>query len=473
MTGPHERFYIGIDVGGTKIQASLVSETGTVCGVVRGATPRDCGPELTIDGIEHSARKLLEEQSRPLSDISAIGIAIPGVVEQETGNIVITPNMNLGGVPLGAIMSERFDIPVVIGNDCNLGTLGECWLGSARNSNSCVGIFVGTGIGSGIVVKGELFRGAAQSTGEIGHMVSQIPGQDWRGAFHMKGDHRKDIPQLPLCGCGNRGCFETLAGRAAIERFIREGIEAGVKSDIVDICEGNLDVIRSGAIAKALKAEDKLVTAIIRYASGVIGYTCLSVRHLLDPEVIVLGGGLMEACHKYMMPIIEEIISNDKLTAAPSARRILLSSLGDDAVVLGAVALAQTLIGRSPFDRKNSAIPRYPNLKWLSEGKIMVDLVSVEKDFLIRSNGQYELRSKRPKDDPEGFRLKDVENASNGGLEELIFASDAVGEVSLSAKCRDYLALRGIPYKILPIKDAIHAFNEATTRRAAIFNQGR
>lgn len=470
MAGSHEQFYVGIDVGGTKIQASLITETGTLCGNVRGATPRDCGPEVTIEGIEQAVKKLLEEQSRPISELNAIGIAIPGVVEQESGNIVITPNMNLTGVPLGAIMSERFDVPVAIGNDCNLGTLGECWLGSARNSKSTVGIFVGTGIGSGIVINGELIRGAAQSAGEIGHLVSQIPGHDWRSVLRGKSERRKDRSTQTPCGCGNYGCFETLASRSAIERFIREGIEAGAKSDIVDICEGNLNLIRSGAISKALKADDKLVTAIVQYASRVIGYTCLSVRHLLDPEVIVLGGGVMEACHRYMMPIIEEIINEDKLPAAPSTRRILLSSLGDDAVVLGAVALAQTAIGRSPFERKASAIPRYPKLKMLPEGKIMVDLITLDKDFLIRSNGQYELRSKRPKDDPEGFRLKDVENASAGGLEELIFATDVAGEISLSHKCREYLALRGIPFKILPLKDAVRAFNDGATRRAAIFN---
>jgi glucokinase len=119
--------------------------------------------------------------------------------------------------------------------------------------------------------------------------------------------------------------------------MIRQGLADGTKSVIKAIDSDT--VIKSGAIFKALKANDKLVCAVMRYASLVIGYGCLTVRHLLDPEVIVLGGGVIEACHKFMLPIIEEVVANDKLTSAKSNRRIAIAELGDNAVAVGAAAL--------------------------------------------------------------------------------------------------------------------------------------
>ena len=170
--------YIGIDVGGTKIQTSLVTETGVVLSNHRRDTPRKCSAEVTLRAIEESVWVLLQEQGVQPSELAGIGIAVPGVVQPETGFIVGTPNMNLTGTELGAFMKSKFDVPVAVGNDCDLGTLGECWLGSGRNASSCVGIFVGTGIGSGIVVNGTVLHGAAHAAGEIGHIVVQTPCED-------------------------------------------------------------------------------------------------------------------------------------------------------------------------------------------------------------------------------------------------------------------------------------------------------
>lgn len=514
-----EKLYIGVDVGGTKIQASLVTESGSVLINNRRSTPRDGGPDLTVETIEEAIRELLTIRNLTTEDITGVGIAVPGVVQQETGFVVVTPNMNLSGIELGQAMKNRLRLPVAIGNDCNLGTLGECWLGSGRNAQSCVGIFVGTGIGAGIVKDFEIQSGAGQAAGEIGHIVSQVPCKSWRTTLGLddpaaqktnictkktikkeKIEKTKDVKAKPnelpticqenfageceglvRCGCGNFGCFETFASRSAIERFIREAIAAGANSVIGELNGGKLDVIKSGSIAKALKAEDPVVSAIVHYASQVIGYACLTVRHLIDPEVIVLGGGVMEACHKFMMPVIDAIVSNDQLPSAPGNRRVLVSSLGDNAVVLGAVALIQSMedgfSGRGSLQHIRRAVPKYPTLRMMTENVIHIADTPYAEDFFISSDGVILPRKKPKKTEKktdkknrDGFRLKDLEAAAIGGVDLIILATPAAGEVALSGKCHDYLYHRGIDYRILPLDEAVQVYNASAMRRSVVFH---
>ncbi len=471
---PAEKLYIGVDVGGTKIQVSLITASGAVLADNRRTTPRNGSAESTLDAVEDAIRELLHTQNRTVAGIQAVGIAVPGVVQQESGYVVVTPNMNLSGVELGQRMRERLNVPIAVGNDCNLGTLGECWLGSGRNAASCVGIFVGTGIGAGIVYDQRIWAGAGQAAGEIGHIVSQAPCESWRSVLGLKKKDRMAKidggPTLPRCGCGNHGCFETFASRTAVERFIREAIDAGAKSIIAELNGGNLDVIKSGALAKAIKADDSVVTAIVRYAAQMIGYACLTVRHLFDPEVIVLGGGVIEACHKFMIPVIDAVVSNDQLPSAPGNRRILVSSLGDDAVVLGAVALARSLNGTDPLKRVRTTIPKYPVLRMMAESIVPVAEIPCSTDFISTSDATVQPRPKRPKKNPHGFRLKDLQISAKGGSDLIILATPHAGEVALSGKCHDFLFRRGIDYRILPLNEAVQLYNSVPTRRSAVFH---
>ena len=338
-----EPLYIGMDVGGTKIRTALVSESGRVFGFLKEKTPQQATAEETVQCIQACVERVLEHFQRTLGDLAGLGIAVPGVVEPGTGNVVVTPNMNLTGIPLGKLLSNHFQIPVSIGNDGNLGTLGEAWRGAARGSQSTVGIFIGTGVGSGIVLHGELWSGSAYAAGEIGHIVARAPVRTWRerlagNAAPCPTDF--DSHEFPLCGCNNLGCLESFCSRTAMEREFRDAIAQGVPTCLTEMTQGNVARIKSGVLSKALKVKDPLVMAVVEYAAEVLGYACLTVRHLLDPEVILLGGGVMEACAWFILPIIEKIIDNDRLPAASSPRRVVVSALGDDAVLLGAVALA-------------------------------------------------------------------------------------------------------------------------------------
>jgi len=472
-----QKQYIGIDVGGTKIQTSLVTEAGVIVSSHRQETPRKCGADVTLQAIENSIKELLQQQNLQPGDLAGIGIAIPGAVQTETGFVVTTPNMNLSGIDVGGYMKSRFDIPVAVGNDCNLGTLGECWLGSGRGAASCVGIFIGTGIGSGIVQNNTLLCGAGQAAGEIGHIVVQTPCEDWRQQLHRKQKKFEKIAvpkHLPQCGCGNYGCLESLASRTAVERFIREALNNGEKSVIKEINGGSLEVIKSGSLAKALKADDHLVKTIMHYASQVIGHACLTVRHLLDPEVILLGGGVMEACQKFMMPIIEGVVMNDRLMVVSSKRRLLLSSLGDNAVALGAVALVRSANGSNPLQKKTRrAIPHYPMLRQMADNVVHISDKPYSEDFFLLPDGSILPRNKLPKKNEGGFRVKDLEMATQGGVDLLILVTPMAGELTLSGKCHDYLYRRNIDYRILPLAEGVKLYNSSAVRRAAVVHFGK
>jgi glucokinase len=449
-----DRLYLGVDVGGTKVQASLVHESGGIVERERRTTPRTGGPEQVLAAVEKVMDDVLKKGKVTAADLTAVGIAVPGVVDPDNARVVVTPNMSLTGVAIGAHLESRFHVPVAVGNDGNLGTLGETWLGSARQAKSALGICVGTGIGAGLVQNGKLWRGARESAGEIGHIVMQIGG--------------------PKCGCGNCGCLEALASRTAIERDIRDAIAAGRTSMLSELTGGDLSVIRSGAIRRALEAEDPLVTEVLRHASEVLGYACLTVRHLIDPEVIVLGGGVIEACSDFMMPIIENIVGSDRLPGARDGGQVLLSALGDDAVVLGAIALARKLVGRSPFKKQFAVTPSYPEIVRAGFGEIAVGHKTYSRDVYIPVNGKVKKRDKalckEHDGSPHAIRPKELQTVCRGGPEILFIGAGKEGKVKLTEEAQRYLSQRAIRCEILPTAQAAEAYNRSKQRKAALMH---
>ncbi len=447
------RLYLGIDVGGTKIQASLVAESGAVLDRQRSPTPRD-GPEQVVAAIERLIESTLKQGAVQSGDLTAIGIAIPGVVDPDRGRVVVTPNMSLTGVAIGSHLESRFRVPVALGNDCNLGALGEAWLGSARNADSAVAILVGTGIGGGFVRKGKLWRGSRESACEVGHIIVQIDG--------------------PQCGCGNRGCLEALASRTAIESQLRAAVQAGEKTVLSELLKGDLSVIRSRVLRQALDAEDPLVTRIVRRAAEVLGYACLTVRHLIDPEVIVLGGGVIEASSDFIVPIVENIVGSDQLPGARDGGRVLLSALGDDAVVLGAVAVARTLVGRSPFKKRYAVSPSYATMSGYRFGEVTIGRRSYSHDVYILVDGTVKRRKKSIAREEyhtaHALGPKELERVCRGGPEVLFVGTGETGAVKLNEEALRYLSQRSIDCKALPTPEAIEAYNKSGKRKAALIH---
>lgn len=448
------RLYLGVDVGGTKIQVSLVEESGGIVKRDRGSTPRDGGPEQAVAAIERLIEKLLKQEGLQSSDLEAMGVAVPGVVDPDAGRVVCTPNMSLTGVALGSHLESRFRLPVALGNDCNLGALGETWLGSARSAESAMAVLVGTGIGGGFVRKGKLWRGAREAAGEIGHIVMQIGG--------------------PRCGCGNDGCLEALASRSAIEAQLRDAVAAGRTTVLTELLGGNLQIIRSGALRQALDAEDPLVSEVVRRAAEILGYACLTIRHLVDPEVIVLGGGVIEACSDFILPIVENIVGSDQLPGARLGGRVLLSALGDDAVVLGAVALARSLVGRSPFKKRFAFTPTYPTLAQPRFGEITVGRKTYTRDVYLLVGGEVKKRKKKLAREEyhtaHTVGPKELETVCSGGPEILFLGTGETGAVKLNEEGQRYLSQRSIECRALPTPQVVDAYNKSKQRKAALIH---
>ena len=318
-----KKFFIGVDVGGTKIAAGLVSPSGDILGWEKASTPRVRSAGEVMKVIVRAVRDVIADAGLKARRLRGIGIGVPGLVDAKTGKVLVAPNVPIAGYPIAAELERRFGVPVAIGNDVNLGVLGESWRGSGRGVENLVGIFPGTGVGGGVIAGGKLLLGTHGAAAELGHIVLD--------------------PNGPKCGCGARGCLEAYASRTAMERDIRAGVKAGEKSDIVALNGGSLVQIKSKVLARALRHRDPLVTRVLRAAAERLGDGCVAVRHCFDPELIILGGGVIEACGDFILPIVKRRLAADPLFRRVGPCRVSRSRLGDDAVVLGAVALALDL----------------------------------------------------------------------------------------------------------------------------------
>jgi len=448
--------FVGVDVGGTKIQASLVAESGAIQARERRASPRRGQAQTVLAAVARVINALLEDQGVKRGSLAAIGIAVPGVVDPKRGQVVVTPNMKLTGASVGPWLEEQYGVPVAVGNDCNLGALGEKWLGAARGSSSSFSMLVGTGIGGGFVRKGRLWEGYRNAAGEVGHMVIQVDG--------------------PRCACGNRGCLEALASRTAIERQVRASVKAGRKTMLTKLLDGNLRLIRSGALRQALDGHDPLVTEILRRASEVLGQACVAVYHLVDPEVIVLGGGVIEACGDFMIPIIQKIVSGSRLPGTRDGGGVFLSALGDDAVVLGAIALARMHVGRSPFKKKYTLAPRYRKLACSDDGLVVGNRV-YRRDICIRVSGKVAKRkrvqAKKLYGTTDKIGTSEVARVCRGGPEVLFVGTGKRGKKELTGEAEGYLRRRAIEYHTMPTTEAIEAYNKSRRRKAALLQVAR
>ena len=228
--------------------------------------------------------------------------------------------MNWKDVPLKKALEKELEVPVFLENDCKLHTLGVFDAELKGKVKQLIGIFLGTGIGAGIMIDGKLYTGFNGSAGEVGHMVIDING--------------------PECGCGNHGCFEALASRRAIFRTIQSAVKKGQETLLVDMLGKDLADMRSGDIRKALRRGDRFVEKVIEQAAEYTGIAVGNLINLFNPEVIVLGGGIIEQLEHEMLPIIEKVARAHALPGTSKGIEIMATRLGDDAGITGGAVLA-------------------------------------------------------------------------------------------------------------------------------------
>ncbi len=328
-----KELFVGVDLGGTSMLAVVTNARGKILGEKKRRTQAEEGASSVMDRIVRSVHDALSDAGARLKHVRATGIGLPGPLNPKTGVVYHAPNLGptWNNTPVSAYLGERLGCPVYVDNDVNVGAVGEHALGAGRGYKSLVAIFVGTGIGGGIILKDKLYRGARSTAGEVGHMVLVADG--------------------PLCGCGKRGCAEAVASRTAIEREIRAGIAAGRQSVIPEILKSSSSgVMSSGVLGEALDRGDALTQEVMAQAEVYMGLLVASVVNLLDPQVIVLGGGVVERLGAAYMEPVRETAEQYYLNQQDKAQvRVVQSALKDYAGVLGAAMLAR---GSRRRDRK-------------------------------------------------------------------------------------------------------------------------
>jgi glucokinase len=310
----------GIDLGGTKIQTAIVDADGQVHGEARHPTPTSGGPEDVAKAMEGALREAAAAADIEPKNLTGIGVGSPGDADGKTG--VVSGARNLpgweGSFPLGETLAEALGAPVRVGNDVQVATEAEFHLGAGREFQSLIGVFWGTGVGGGIVLDGEpwLGRGAA---GEIGHMVVKRGGAK--------------------CPCGRKGCMEAYAGRSAMEAEARREHDEGTKTDLFKLMhKHDKDRLTSGIWERALDHGDHLAEKLIDRAIEALGTGIASAINLLDPEAVIVGGGLgVRFGERYMDPLAAEMDKHLFVNERPPALRV--ASLGDLGGAIGASLL--------------------------------------------------------------------------------------------------------------------------------------
>ncbi|MCH8829953.1 MAG: ROK family protein [Planctomycetes bacterium] len=316
---------VGFDLGGTKMLASVFDANLKQLSRKRKRTKAHEGLENGLERIRQLITAALKEAKIEPAQIRGIGIGCPGPLNLETGTILEAPNLGWENVPIVEELKQAFGCPVVVANDVDLGVYAEWLMGAARNARCVLGVFPGTGIGGGCVYNGEIIRGSVLSCMEIGHI--QV------------------LPDGPVCGCGRRGCLEAVASRLAVSAAAAAAVHRGQAPYLQKKAGTDLSEIRSGTLAAAIEAGDKIIEQIVRSAAEYIGIAVANVVHLMAPDVIVLGGGLVEAMPELLRSVIEQSAKSRVLPSYRDTFRVVVAELGDDVALIGAAAWARRMLG--------------------------------------------------------------------------------------------------------------------------------
>ncbi len=310
---------VGVDLGGTKILAGTFQSDYECLARIKTSTKPERGPDGVIERVVRSIREAVDESDLRMDQIRGIGIGAPGAVDTREGRVIFAPNLNWKDVPLKKLLEKELGIPVFIENDCRLHTLGVFHAELKSKPRHLIGLFLGTGIGAGIIIDGKTYSGWNGSAGEVGHMVLDIDG--------------------PECSCGNRGCFEALASRRAIFRTIHAAVKEGQETLLTTMLGKDLDDMRSGDLRKAVRRGDRFVEKVIQQAARHTGIAVGNLINLFNPQVIVLGGGIIEQLEPEMLPVIDQVARAHALPGTADGIEIRATRLGDDAGITGGAVL--------------------------------------------------------------------------------------------------------------------------------------
>ncbi|MDO4387256.1 MAG: ROK family protein [Clostridia bacterium] len=312
--------YVGIDLGGTSIKAGLVDEQGKILCKATCPTLVERGARPVVDDMAKLSLEVIEKGGYTLDDVKAIGVGLPGIQDPRTGIVPFCTNLYWHEVPVIEWMQETINKPIYIGNDATVAGLAESVAGVSAGIENSVFLTLGTGVGGGIVLGGKVYSGTNGVGSELGHMITVIDGEK--------------------CTCGNRGCWERYASATALIRMGREAAEKHPESLIATSVNGRLDDITAKTVIDAAKAGDEAANEVFeRY----VYYLCaglVNIINFIDPEVIVLGGGVSHAGQFLLDAVNRRLPSMVFYKTMPYAR-VALATLGNDAGIIGAAMLGR------------------------------------------------------------------------------------------------------------------------------------
>lgn len=311
---------LGIDIGGTKVGVALVDAHGNVLSSDRFPSGIDLSPDGFITQTLLLAQQL---QSATGGEIDAVGVGAAGQIEPVTGIVRESPNLvQLGNFPLKSSLEEAFNVPAFVTNDVRAAAFGEWQRGAGQGVSDLVALFVGTGVGGGIIHDNRVVVGATGTAGEVGHMTIDMNGAP--------------------CRCRNRGCLESLCGGWAIALRTQQAIASSPSEGtaILGLCGGNADEITASTVSQAFHNGDPLAVRIIEETARALAAGIISLVHAFNPRIVVLGGGVIEGTPELIEMAREQVFQN-ALSAATGPLEIARAHLGGDAIVIGAALMAR------------------------------------------------------------------------------------------------------------------------------------
>ena len=437
---------LGIDLGGTKVLFAVVDGDGRITRRHKLSSASTSSEEI-ITQIITEIERVREEAG---DEVAAVGIGVPGTVDTETGHVVATANLPLSNVDLGRKLTEACGLPVVVSNDVTACTVGEAWYGAGRGLRHIFGVFIGTGIGGGIVIDGRPYHGAHSSSGEVGHI--------------------RVVEDGPLCGCGRYGCFEALASRTAIERDIRAAVEAGRECMLAEAIRSG-ERIRSGFLRNALEQGDAVVKEVMTRAAEVIGETVGSMVNVLDPDMVVVGGGVVEACGESLMPTILERAQQRMIEVPGGAAPVVRSQLGDDAGVMGAAAMAQEALRTK---RPGGATAYVPQIEWIALGEVQINGQRYVADVVIRADGTIKKRrrklSRRVHGNAHLVSAEEVRYVCKGHPQTFVVGVGAEERLAIGDDAKMWLEQENIKLVVFPSPQAVAEYRVLRGPRALLLH---
>lgn len=315
----NRKLVIGLDLGGTNIKGALLDRNGNILFKKEVATLAQEGPEAVALRMAGLVSEFEAAAKTDGEEVIGVGIGIPGLPDQENGDVIFAPNLGWRNVPLVKLLKKTVTVPVLLENDANVAALGEQWRGAGRGSQNMIMITIGTGIGGGLIINGGLYSGTNGNAGEIGHTVIDPAG--------------------PLCTCGRQGCLETLTSAMAMKRMAEEAVARGEKTSLAEQKE-----IEARDVICAAREKDPIADKIVNSVAHYLGIGIANMINLFNPDTVVIGGGVSRAGDILLNPLRD---STRKWSLDASCRvvKLALAELGNDAGCIGAGRLVLNRLG--------------------------------------------------------------------------------------------------------------------------------